>query len=699
MMKSRIGFRWRVGVGLWMLATAAMGQGASITGTITLHGCEALQSDFEVRATSTLAADPTRDAPADPPPFVSLGQVIEASADGRSFEFRVDGLVPEQAYLLDAKYVGRACRPVFWRGLEIARVRPGDAVAIHGFVARTRTEVLSAALGRPRPRWVGADHLDFSDPAAAVRSLRVRSDLPGLNSVVVQVSAEPFPFGTREAESACANDSTALRALEFPARPGSQWLELPGIDFHQLLLGPPRGNQPLAGSHNAEPIDASTLKMLEHGAPLYLRTIAVTLDSDGLPSRRCDEAADGVAGWVKFAKLPSARLARGPAPPSTQQTLRLYSGLYHGPTIHPWPRASDQYCVRAVNAHPIPDQPLMWLLQFDRAAYDFVTAKNSKWHLGGIIARGDGLCYGKSSSSSNMLSFVGGLVTGFVDTVGDMVNSASALWESVKKAVVNMAAGVISAVGVPCDASCKALLTTGLNIAMAAAGIPPSLPNMDQFEQQGIEYVAAQVADQSPVPGTGVLTEAALDYAVKSVAAYAKQGGGSGLPDWLVMDTGFEPAIYTMRLERVQTGVDPVIGFLNFYPPSHLLLAQSQVFRPQAVGLPTRFWTPSSPHPPGSPDLITIPVVLAPNLSKVPPLPGPSWTHNDYWQAIWDKQHWQAGLVSDPCFPLMENWVALQPVPPWLTVKFLGLQATRVYTIADFNAPLPDPAIRNYCAL
>lgn len=305
--------------------------------------------------------------------------------------------------------------------------------------------------------------------------------------------------------------------------------------------------------------------------------------------------------------------------------------------------------MRAVNDHPIPDAPLSWLAVFDSSAYDFVAAKNSKWHPGGLIERGDGLCCGKSSSSSNMLSFVGGLVTVFVDTVGDRVNSAAAPWESVKKAVLNIAAGVISAVGVPCDATCKALLTTGHNIAMAAAGIPPSLPNMDQLEQQGIAYVAAQVADQSPIPGTGVLAEKALAYAVKSIEDYTEQGGGSGLPDWLTMDTGFEPAIYTMRLDPLQPA-----------------------------------------HPPGSPDLITIPAVLAPNLAKVPPLPGASRTHNDYWQA---------GLVSDPCFALMEDWMVLPPTQSSVTFKFLGLQATRVYSIPDFDAPLPDPAIRNHCGL
>ena len=83
----------------------------------------------------------------------------------------------------------------------------------------------------------------------------------------------------------------------------------------------------------------------------------------------------------------------------------------------------------------------------------------------------------------------------------------------------------------------------------------------------------------------------------------------------------------------------------------------------------------------------------------VPPLPGASWTHNDYWQAIWDKQYWQAGLVSDPCFALMENWMVLPPTQSSVTFKFLGLQATRVYSISDFDAPLPDPAIRNHCGL
>ena len=40
MMKSRIGFQWLVSMGLWMVATTAMGQSASVTGTIVLHGCE-----------------------------------------------------------------------------------------------------------------------------------------------------------------------------------------------------------------------------------------------------------------------------------------------------------------------------------------------------------------------------------------------------------------------------------------------------------------------------------------------------------------------------------------------------------------------------------------------------------------------------------------------------------------------------------
>jgi hypothetical protein len=701
-MKTRIASlrRW-LALGLLLLpvanAQSTRVPATSVGATIELHGCEASAGEFDIQATATQAVDPASVAADDPTGVAIAARVITTGRDRRHFSFTIDGLEPGQAYLLGAHFAGRSCPNVFWRGLDPVRVYPGQTLEIHGYAARTRVEVLGAGVGRGRPVWLGADHLDFADPKAAVRRLRVASDVPDVSEVVLQVAAEPFSVGGREAENGCLQDDGAIRVLRLPARPGTGWVDLPNIDFHALLQPAPGHSATGSVPGSAEPIDTGSMKMLQMGAPLYVRAIAVSVDPDGNPRRHCSDSLDGVSGWVKFAKLPVKVHGRGP-PELPTKNLRLYSVVYKGPEFHPWPGPNHQYCVRAVQAHPIPDMPPPGWFLFDSHANDFVHAKGSKWSWGGMIQVGDGICYGKSSgSSSNMLSVAGGLVTGFVDAVGDAVNDAAALWETVKKAVVKIAAGVISAVGVPCDATCQSLLTTGLNIALASAGIPPSLPNMQQIKQQGIEYVAAQVADQSPVPGTGVLVEHALNYAVNALEEYGKHGGGGGLPPWLAMDVGLTPATLTVRVERVQTGVDPTLRYFNFYPASNLLLAESKVFDGQAVSLPRRFWRPGVWPVPGAPDLLTVPLVLTPNLSKVPPLPGPEWTHSDYWQAVWDKQHWQEALAKNPCTGFMQHWLPI-PTPPSLpTPRLLGLLATRVYTIADFNAPLPDPAFRNYC--
>lgn len=702
-MKNRIAsLRRLLAWSLLLLLSAASAEptrveATSVGASIELHGCVASAAEFDIRATATQAVDPASVASEDPTGVAIAARVIATGRERRHFSVTIEGLEPGQAYLLDARFAGRSCPNVFWRGLDPVRVYPGQTLEIHGYAARTRVEVLGTAAGRGRPIWLGADHLDFDDPRAAVRRLRVASDIPELSEVVLQVAAEPFAVGGREAESSCLQDDDAIRVLRLPARRGSGWVELPEIDFHALLQPAPGRSATGSGRRHAEPIDAGTMKMLQLGAPLYVRAIAVSVDPDGNLRRHCSDTRDGVSGWVKFAKLPLKVHGRGP-PVLPTKNLRLYSAVYKGPQFLPWPGPNDQYCVRAVQAHPIPAEPPPGWFLFDSHAYDFVHAKGSKWSWGGTIQVGDGICYGKSSGgASNMLSVAGGLVTGFIDAVGDAVNGASALWESVKKAVVKIAAGVISAAGVKCEATCKSLLTTGLNIAMASAGIPPSLPNMQQLKQQGIEYVAAQVADQSPVPGTGVLVEHALNYAVNALEEYGKQGGGGGLPPWLTMDMGLVPATLTVRVERVQTGVDPSLKYYNFYPYSNLLLAKSHVFEGQVVSLPRRFWRPGVWPVPGAPDLLTVPIVLAPNLGKVPPLPGPDWTHNDYWQAVWDKQHWQEGLAKNPCTGFMQHWLPT-PAPPSLpTPRLLGLLATRVYTVADFNAPLPDPAFRNYC--
>jgi hypothetical protein len=689
-----------------LCAASAAAEVTTLTGTITLHGCVAQASDFHLQAAPTTTVDPSR-------AFVRGGsgggsataQVSATSANGRDFEFRFSRLAAGQPYLLDLRLLGRGCEKVFWRGLTPGRVLGGGLpVAIHGYAARTRVEILGEAIGRPARKWVGADHLDFTDPIAGIRRLRVQTDLPGVTRVVLQVATEPFRTGGRDAEASCeSDDETVIRRLEFPVAPGGAWAELPPIDFHALLAGGRRIDDGDMGRTDAllgsdvPPIPEHTLRMLGLGAPLYLRAIAVSEDESGTVRRRCDTDTDGVAGWVKLVKLAAGALTKDPPPPPLG--LRIYSALYKGPTIHPWPGPNHQYCVRAVQEHSISDVPKTWLALFHPDEYDFVTAKNSKWAPGGTIKVGDGICYDKSSSGgSNWVDLGVGLVTGAIDGVGMLVDSASRLWESVKQAVANIAASVITAVGVPCNATCKTLLTTGLNIAMASAGIPPTLPNMSALKQDAIEYVAAQVADQSPVPGTGVLVEHALEYAVESVEQYAKQGGGGGLPNWLTMDLGLVPATMKLRVERFHV---PPANRYSFYAWSSVMIGATPVYALQFVDLPRRFWTKGFP-PPNSPDLLTIPVVLQPNLSKVPPPPMTEvfGVKLDYYVAFWNKQHWAAGLAADPCVAFPFVWWLSSPLPPHqplLSLGFLGALATPTFVTADFNGPLAAPANVSYC--
>lgn len=98
------------------------------------------------------------------------------------------------------------------------------------------------------------------------------------------------------------------------------------------------------------------------------------------------------------------------------------------------------------------------------------------------------------------------------------VSWVSNLYESIKQ-------GVVSAVGsVMCgsDPTCEDFLMAGLNIGLAAMGIPPSIPNFDQLLNQGIDYLAAEVVDQ--ISGT--------EAATAMLEAYKAQGGPEELANW-----------------------------------------------------------------------------------------------------------------------------------------------------------------------
>ena len=112
---------------------------------------------------------------------------------------------------------------------------------------------------------------------------------------------------------------------------------------------------------------------------------------------------------------------------------------------------------------------------------------------------------------------VGAVLTGLVDEIAKLVNSASELWEQIQDyAVQAVAAGLNVIPGVNCPPTpCQAALEMGLEVALATMGVPPSIPNFDQLMDQGFDYAAAQLASQVGVPS--VIADVASDEAQKFI--------------------------------------------------------------------------------------------------------------------------------------------------------------------------------------
>jgi hypothetical protein len=87
------------------------------------------------------------------------------------------------------------------------------------------------------------------------------------------------------------------------------------------------------------------------------------------------------------------------------------------------------------------------------------------------------------------------LMGGFEDLfslIASLVDNIANAYNSVKAVVISSFCGGNSA--------CITVMSTGVDIGLAALGVPPTLPNFDQLMNEGADYLAATVADESGVP-------------------------------------------------------------------------------------------------------------------------------------------------------------------------------------------------------
>ena len=177
------------------------------------------------------------------------------------------------------------------------------------------------------------------------------------------------------------------------------------------------------------------------------------------------------------------------------------------------------------------------------AGYTPVRPYNFEWrchvvmtydHPLGIFQKGDkqNIC----DDDSDIVGDVIDAFSDFLELLADFVNWVSDTYSDIKSEVASQVAGTLQDFGVPCNETCAAI---ALNAALAAAGMPPELPDVEQLQAMGEGYAVDAMANYAEAQtGVPVPEEARekmreqmhqmIDKAVENTFT-----GGEGSPDYI----------------------------------------------------------------------------------------------------------------------------------------------------------------------
>lgn len=623
---------------------------SQVSGTISIHGYNIDPSDILVRARPILPeGDPGADGKEAP-------RIVQGSAtrvwggDSLTYELRLSGLVAETPYRIGLKIanqVERSYPRLVWASDREPLVLAGESrLHFDAYAVLSELEVLGSAEARGEERWVAADGLDFSDPDRSARLFRWRTSIPGVTGGELQVSIKPFPRVGRGNYAACDEpDDGVIYREEFEAIVG-EWAPIPPIDFNAILVGH-RADAGIALRANDDPYwDAEVLPRLEAGMPIYVRVVP-RIGDDPI----CDSRQGGVVPEVLLASILASLTMVEPDPVSDPK-VELGTVWYTKPDYDTRPGYYET-CYRVTKDHKI--------LSFGQAGFtvwDMLAANHmSGVGYGGVAKRGKGFCVPPSSGDDDgwvesFFDSFGSVLTGVIDGIGQLVNYTANLWEEIQDAVVDVAASAVDSVGIiDCGqgSTCRAALETGLEIGLASMGLPPSLPNFEELIDHGVDYLAAQVAAQAGVPS--VVADYASDKAQKFVKEVVedlkKSHSMPGLPDWLVADLRFEPAVLTVEVYG-QGKTQPFKGRPG------VIRKHTSVYSGAFIQLP-RHLPKKGVEPP-----LVFPMALPPNADDLPE-PPPLYTYmiwgekvtvypSEYQRAIWYKQKWLDLRYKNGCY-------------------------------------------------
>jgi hypothetical protein len=118
------------------------------------------------------------------------------------------------------------------------------------------------------------------------------------------------------------------------------------------------------------------------------------------------------------------------------------------------------------------------------------------------------------------------------DLVTGTIHMASSAYESVKAAAVSVVSAALNATGVDalsCGEQCRKNLLTGLNIALSACGLPPTIPDVGQIYANGADYLAMMVAETIVEQTVGVDLGEGGDFAKAQLQQQAQKAARQGV--------------------------------------------------------------------------------------------------------------------------------------------------------------------------
>lgn len=464
---------------------------------------------------------------------------VEATADPNVFTYVFHGLKVTELYTVDVRLPEGACPKVTWVGPRRGVFSPAaqQSLGLAGYALTTRIDVQSFdAAGNEVFR--ASDSL--VEGVSEVRRFRWRSDLANAAAYELQIATSKFRPDL-ETSTNCGSPAGLIWRQALAGTTGSNFSS--EIDFGSLIQNEGPGDDVigtgdstgvgLGGSGTGDdappPVSDAMRAAILNGAPLYVRIIPRAADGQLLCDRlRVGVPANSVLSYYKFSDFVSTLQAS----PSL-----LTSGRYQPaqpPTTH-------DYCVTATRVHLAP-----LTLGFDnnlqlKDKWGYVFRQAGQFDANGVILPGMFVC---GDNSSSVFDDVGDFFSGFVDAIATAVNFIADLYNDIKAEVVAFVGSALDAVGLPCeeDSFCRDALDTALSTALAAVGLPPSLPNFDALVDEGLDYVAGYVAARTGLPKEGV----GEVIGIFADNARAAQGGGGGLPDWLTYDNRFRPAVLAL---------------------------------------------------------------------------------------------------------------------------------------------------------